>query len=69
MQAALDHTLDLIQDNWELLNKASREDDFIFDADKFKAFRERCVIQVVGVGYMPQGEQIEFQIPGPVFKR
>ena len=69
MQAALDHTLDLIQDNWELLNKASREDDFAFDADKFKAFRERCVIQVVGVGYMPQGEQIEFQIPGPVFKR
>ena len=69
MQAALDRTLDLIQDNWELLNKASREDDFAFDADKFKAFRERCVIQVVGVGYMPQGEQIEFQIPGPVFKR
>lgn len=69
MQAALDHTLDLIQDNWELLNKASREDDFAFDADKFNAFRERCVIQVVGVGYMPQGEQIEFQIPGPVFKR
>ena len=69
MQAALDHTLDLIQDNWELLNKASREEDFAFDADKFKAFRERCVIQVVGVGYMPQGEQIEFQIPGPVFKR
>ena len=69
MQAALDHTLDLIQDNWELLNKASREDDFVFDADKFKAFRERCVIQVVGVGYMPKGEQIEFQIPGPVFKR
>ena len=69
MQAALDHTLDLIQDNWELLNKASREDDFAFDADKFKAFRERCVIQVVGVGYMPKGEQIEFQIPGPVFKR
>ena len=69
MQAALDRTLDLIQDNWELLNKASREDDFAFDADKFKAFRERCVIQVVGVGYMPKGEQIEFQIPGPVFKR
>ena len=69
MQAALDRTLDLIQDNWELLNKASREEDFVFDADKFKAFRERCVIQVVGVGYMPQGEQIEFQIPGPVFKR
>ena len=69
MQVALDHTLDLIQDNWELLNKASREDDFAFDADKFKAFRERCVIQVVGVGYMPKGEQIEFQIPGPVFKR
>ena len=69
MQAALDHTLDLIQDNWELLNKASREDDFDFDADKFKAFRKRCVIQVVGVGYMPKGEQIEFQIPGPVFKR
>ena len=69
MQAALDRTLDLIQDNWELLNTASREDDFDFDADKFKAFRERCVIQVVGVGYMPQGEQIEFQIPGPVFKR
>ena len=69
MQAALDHTLDLIQDNWELLNKARREDDFAFDADKFNAFRERCVIQVVGVGYMPQGEQIEFEIPGPVFKR
>ena len=69
MQAALDHTLDLIQDNWELLNKASREEDFAFDADKFKAFRERCVIQVVGVGYMPQGEQIEFHIPGAVFKR
>ena len=69
MQAALDHTLDLIQDNWELLNKASREDDFVFDVDKFNAFRERCVIQVVGVGYMPKGEQIEFQIPGSVFKR
>lgn len=69
MQAALDRTLDLIQDNWELLNKASREDYFAFDADKFKAFRERCVIQVVGVGYMPKGEQKEFQIPGQVFKR
>ena len=69
MQAALDHTLDLIQDNWELLNKASREDYFAFDTDKFKAFRERCVIQVVGVKYMPHGEQAEFQIPGPVFKR
>lgn len=69
MQAALDHTLDLIQDNWELLNKASREDYFAFDADKFQAFRERCVIQVVGVGYMPKGEQKEFQIPGSVFKR
>lgn len=69
MQAALDRTLDLIQDNWELLNKASREDYFAFDDDKFKAFRERCVIQVVGVGYMPRGEQTEFQIPGPVFKR
>ena len=69
MQAALDRTLDLIQDNWELLNKASREDDFAFDVDKFKAFRERCVIQVIGVGYMPKGELTEFQIPGPVFKR
>ena len=69
VQRTVYHTLDLIQDNWELLNKASREEDFAFDADKFKAFRERCVIQVVGVGYMPQGEQIEFQIPGPVFKR
>ena len=69
MQAAIDRTLDLIQDNWELLNKASREDYFAFDADKFKAFRERCVIQVVGVKYMPHGEQAEFQIPGPVFKR
>ena len=69
MQAALDRTLDLIQDNWELLNKASREDYFAFDADKFQAFRERCVIQVVGVGYMSNGEQTEFQIPGQVFKR
>lgn len=69
MQVALDRTLDLIQDNWELLNKASREDYFAFDADKFKSFRERCVIQVVGVGYMPKGEQTEIQIPGPVFKR
>ena len=69
MQEALDRTLDLIQDNWELLNKSSREDYFAFDADKFQDFRERCVIQVVGVGYMPNGEQTEFQIPGQVFKR